>query len=231
MADDAPDLLAALDRHTALLERTVAGLDDLGGPSRCAGWTRGHVVTHVARNGEAIGRLVRATLDGTGDPMYASSEARDAEIDDGAARDRDTQLEDLRRTATAVRAQLDELGPGHGGRLLERTPGVALVRSEDLPYMRLREVVIHHVDLDAGFGFADIEPELLQLFIDRKVALLRRDDDAPDLTLRSAEGDEWTVGTGSSEVTGSRAGLLAWLTRGDASGVSADPLPHLEQVG
>ncbi len=231
MADDAPDLLAALDRHTALLDRTVADLDDIGAPSLCAGWTRGHVVTHVARNAEAIGRLVRATVDGTGDPMYASSEARDAEIDAGAGRDRDAQLEDLRRTAATVRVELDQLGPEHAGRLLERTPGVALVRSEDLPYMRLREVVIHHVDLDAGFGFADIEPELLTLFIDRKVGLLRRDDDAPDLTLRSTEGEEWTVGTGASEVTGSRAGLLAWLTRGDTSGVSADPLPHLGQVG
>ncbi len=231
MAADAPDLLAALDHHTALFERTVAGLDDLGGPSLCAGWTRGHVVTHVARNGEAIARLVRATVDGTGEPMYASSAGRDAEIDAGAGRDADAQLEDVRRTAAAVRAELDQLRPEHAGRLLERTPGVALVRSEDLPYMRLREVVVHHVDLDAGFGFADIEPELLALFIDRKVGLLRRDEDAPDLTLRTPDGDEWTVGSGAAAVTGSRAGLLAWLTRGDASGVSATPLPHLEQVG
>ncbi|WP_299445386.1 maleylpyruvate isomerase family mycothiol-dependent enzyme [uncultured Phycicoccus sp.] len=231
MASSEPDLLALLDRHTELLDRTVAGLDDLGAPSLCAGWTRGHVVTHLARNAEAIGRLVRAAVDGTGDTMYASSADRDAEIEAGAGRDLESQREDLLRTAAAVRADLGRLRPEHAGRLLERTPGVVLVASEDLPYMRLREVVIHHVDLDAGFGFADLEPELLALLIDRKVGLLRRDDDVPDMTLRSAEGDEWSLGAGTVEVRGSRAGLLAWLTRGHTAGVTADPLPHLQQVG
>lgn len=231
MASPEPDLLTLLDRHTARLDSTIAALDDVRAPSLCQGWTRGHVLAHLARNAEAIGRLVRAAVDGTGETMYSSPTGRDAEIEAGAGRDLGTQREDVAHTAAAVRDALSRLRPEHAGQLLERTPGVVLVSSEDLVYMRLREVAIHHVDLDAGFGFADIEPELLALFIERKVGLLRADHDAPDMTLRSAEGDEWSVGTGAVDVRGTRADLLAWLTRGHTSGVSADPLPRLEQVG
>lgn len=231
MAPPEPELLALLDRHTARLDSTIAALDDVRAPSLCQGWTRGHVLAHLARNAEAVGRLVRAAVDGTGETMYASPAGRDAEIEAGAGRDLGTQREDVARTAAAVREALGRLGPEHGGRLLERTPGVVLASSEDLVYLRLREVAIHHVDLDAGFGFADLEPELLALLIERKVGLLRADHDTPDLTLRSAEGDQWSVGTGTVEVRGTRADLLAWLTRGHTAGVSADPLPRLGQVG
>jgi maleylpyruvate isomerase len=93
--------------------------------------------------------------------------------------------------------------------------------------MRLREVTWHHVDLDAGFGFADLEPELQRLFLEEEVERLRGEDDAPDMTLRSTEGDEWTVGMGSIEVRGDRAALLGWLARGLTEGVAADPLPTL----
>ena len=61
-------------------------------------------------------------------------------------------------------AALPRLGPDHHGIRLERTPGVHLMRAARIPFLRLREVVYHHVDLDAGFTFVHVEPWLVQLF-------------------------------------------------------------------
>ena len=62
--------------------------------------------------------------------------------------------------------------------------------------MRLREVVFHHVDLAAGFGFGDVDPELQRVLLAEEVRRLRACDPPPDLTLRTPDGDEWTVGRG-----------------------------------
>ena len=70
----------------ALFEQTVMRLDDLREPSRLPGWTRGHVVTHVARNAEGLCRLLRWARTGIETPMYPSIQARDAAIEAGAGR-------------------------------------------------------------------------------------------------------------------------------------------------
>jgi maleylpyruvate isomerase len=224
-----PDLLAALDRQTARLEATTERLDDVAAPSLCEGWSRGHVLTHLARNGEGIAALVRAAVDDSGETMYASAEARNADIDAGAGRPVEEQARDVRDTAAAVGAELRRLRPEHGETRLERVPGVRFIPARHLPFMRLREVVYHHVDLDAGFGFADVDAPLLVVFLDDEVKRLRRCDPAPDLTIRTTEGDEWTVGLGTTTVSGDRASVLGWLARGLTDGVSADPLPHLPE--
>jgi maleylpyruvate isomerase len=224
-----PDLLAALDRQTARLEATTDRLDDVSSPSLCEGWSRGHVLTHLARNAEGIAALVRAAVDDSGETMYASAEARDADIDAGAGRPVEEQARDVRDTAAAVGAELRRLRPEHGETRLERVPGVRFIPARHLPFMRLREVVYHHVDLDAGFGFADVDAPLLVVFLDDEVKRLRRCDPAPDLTIRTTEGDEWTVGLGTTTVSGDRASVLGWLARGLTDGVSADPLPHLPE--
>ena len=227
--DTRPDLLEALDRQTARLEATTERLDDVAAPSLCEGWSRGHVLTHLARNAEGIAALVRAAVDDSGETMYASAEARDADIDAGAGRPVEEQARDVRDTAAAVGSELRRLRPEHGETRLERVPGVRFIPARHLPFMRLREVVYHHVDLDAGFGFADVDAPLLVVFLDDEVKRLRRCDPAPDLTIRTTEGDEWTVGLGTTTVSGDRASVLAWLARGLTDGVSADPLPHLPE--
>lgn len=226
MATDV-DVLALLDLHTARLEATADALDDVTGPSRCAGWTRGHVLTHLARNAEAIERMVGAAVDGSGAAMYPSDEARDADIDAGAARDAATQAADLRATDRAVAGALARLGPEHADRMVERTPGGRLVPAGRLAFMRLREVVLHHLDLDADFALGDVEPALVGVLLDEEVARLRAVDDPPDLTLRAPDGSQWTVGVGTTTVSGTPAALLGWLARGLTDSVTGDPLPRL----
>ncbi|MBM6399512.1 maleylpyruvate isomerase family mycothiol-dependent enzyme [Phycicoccus sonneratiae] len=222
-----PDLLSLVAVHTDRLVATTRGLDDVAAPSLCEGWTRGHVASHVARNADGLVRLVRSAVDGTRDTMYGSREERNADIEAGAARSASELADDLERSAEALAPELARLHPEHADHPLERTPGDIRGRAADIPLMRVRELTWHHVDLDAGFGFADLEPELLALFLEDEVARLRDLDDAPDVTLRSSEGDEWTVGVGTAEVSGDRAALLGWLARGLTDGVTADPLPRL----
>ncbi len=221
------DLLAAIDEHTARLVSDARACDDLAAPSLCEGWTRDHVLCHLARNAEALVRLVGAAVDGTGQTMYDSPESRDAEIDAGVGREASVVVADVEGTAAALAPQLRRLTPEHRDLVLERTPGGPTFRGGMLPFMRLREVVYHHVDLDLGFGFGDLEGDLQVMFIENELGRQRGGQAPPSLTIRTHEGDDWSLGNGASRIAGSRAGVLTWLARQDASGVHADDLPDL----
>jgi maleylpyruvate isomerase len=223
------DLLAAIDEHTARLVSDARACDDLSAPSLCEGWSRDHVLNHLARNAEALSRLVRAAVDGSGETMYASPERRDSDIDDGVGRAPDVVVGEVEETAVPLSHDLRRLSPEHRDVVLERTPGGPTFKGGMLPFMRLREIVYHHVDLDLGFGFDDLEGDLQVLFIENELKRQQGAPGAPALTLRSDEGDVWTLGDGNDDapVTGSRAGILRWLARQDPSGVRAETLPEL----
>jgi maleylpyruvate isomerase len=227
MDPTSPDVVDAVGAHTERLLRTARALDDPGAPSLCAGWTRGHVLSHVARNADGLCALVRAAVDGTGETMYSSARARDADIDAGADRPLGKLVADVEHTAAELATQLPRLDAAHAGIRLERTPGVFLIPAARIPFMRLRELVFHHVDLDAGFVFADVDADILAMLVTHEVQRLRDGDDAPDMTLRTPDGDEWTTGLGTASVTGTAAALLGWLGRGLTHGVAGDPLPRL----
>lgn len=227
------DLLAAIDDHTARLVADARTIDDLAAPSLCEGWSRDHVLNHIARNAEAIRRLVAAAVDGTGEPMYASPESRDSDIDDGVGRPLADVATDVEQTASSLAGELIRLTPDHADTVLERTPGGPTFKGGMLPFLRLREVVYHHVDLDIGFGFDQLDGDLQVLFIDNEVKRQRGADPAPSLTIRSDEGDVWSLddsdATDASDaiVVGTRAGILHWLARQDATGVRGETLPDL----
>ena len=158
-----------LPSETERLVATAERLGDLGvrAPSLCAGWTRGHVLTHLARNAEALSRVCAAVLTGEPDTMYDSVEARDADIEAGAAHGlRPSSPRTCGRRRRRLAPQISRLGVEHVGTTVERVPGGQLISAERVPFMRLREVVWHHVDLDAGYGFEETPDELVHLFLD-----------------------------------------------------------------
>lgn len=225
--------LSLVAEHTARLVATARGLEDVSAASLCEGWTRGHVLTHVARNAEAVGRLAQWAVTGEPQPMYpGGTQARDADIAAGAGRPPGEQVEDLATTAEALAPRLEALsGPLATDRVEMR--GGLQVEARTLPFLRLRELVFHHVDLDAGFTFEDVEDDLVHRFVDDAVTRLRRHPKAPRLELRSSPGGSWSVAGESGHratVTGTPAGLLLWLARRDPAGVRVDgPLPELPQ--
>jgi uncharacterized protein (TIGR03083 family) len=101
---DADDVLADLKSATRRLLDGMAGLTDEAAtqPSLLPGWSRGHVLTHLARNAEGSTRLLTWARTGVPSYEYESAEARAAEIEAGAGRPAEVLIEDVRRTAAAL---------------------------------------------------------------------------------------------------------------------------------
>ena len=226
-SDVTPEHLAAATERVVCTAASLRN-DAVLAPSLCTGWSRGHVLSHIARNADALGRVCDAALNGADVTMYAANDVRDAEIDAGSRRSAAELAEDVRVTAERLAPEIARIGPEHADLTVERTPGGVRIPVERVPFMRLRELVYHHVDLDAGYTFDQVDPDLLALFLDDTVGRLGADADAPAMTITTDEGDHHVIGGGGVSVTGSRAGVLLWLARGRADGVRCDDdLPQL----
>lgn len=235
-----------LEHIKAETERVVATAGSLSNdavlaPSLCAGWSRGHVLSHLARNAEALERVCAAAAFGTGQTMYESDESRNAEVAAGARRSAGVLADDVRVTAEQLARALASLGPQHASMAVPRTPGGRPIPVGSLRFLRLRELVFHHVDLDAGYGFEQLAPPLAQLFLDDAVTRLvaqRAASDADPLELETEEGSTYVIAPVGPErptavrVTGSRAAMLLWLARGIERGLASNaPLPDLPNGG
>ena len=80
--------LEMLAESTASLVASAGLLTDeqARGPSLLPGWTRGHLLTHVARNAEGGTRLLGWARTGVPSYEYRSVTARAAAIEEGAGR-------------------------------------------------------------------------------------------------------------------------------------------------
>ncbi|MFF3486107.1 maleylpyruvate isomerase family mycothiol-dependent enzyme [Streptomyces sp. NPDC002701] len=226
MNDHVRDLASVRDATERLLS-AVAERDnaDVTEPSRLPGWSRGHVLAHLARNADALVNVLE------GRPMYVSADARDADIERDAPRPLEAQLTDLRDSA----ARFQEAGaaPADWSRTVELRNGVtdAAVR---VPFRRWIEVELHHVDLGIGYELEDLPEE----FTERETAFLAdRFAGHPGVPpTRVTDGTRaWSTGRrseGGAEVTvtGPAPALLGWLAGrrdGAALLVEGGPLPVL----
>ena len=109
---------------------------------------------------------------------------------------------------------------------------VSRVLGGRLPTLRLMEVVFHHVDLDAGYTFADADPGFVKRATTIAIERCMASGQAPSITLRRDEGEVSSIDDGAQDGTGSNAALLLWLARGDGGGLSSEaPLPQLPSWG
>lgn len=230
-------MITHLCTQTDLLLSTVRTLDDeaVRGPSRLPGWTRGHVLTHIARNADGFANVAGSAVTGRITPMYLSVEARDADIDAGAGRSAADLEADVESSAERLLAQLAAV-PADRLDLQVPSGRGPLVSVATVPWTRTREVVYHHIDLAAGFTFADVPDELLRMGLEECSPRLADAAPGARLTCAFADGErlELTVGDGAVPVRGHAADVLAWLTgRGDGSALETDgqPLPALPSWG
>jgi maleylpyruvate isomerase len=196
---------------------------DLAADSGLPGWSRAHVVAHLARNADALVNLLTWARTGVETPMYPSREVRDAGIETTAA-----QLpEELRADYAAACARLAvaiETMPASAWTAQVRSGQGKEIPATDVPWMRAKEVWVHGVDLRAGLTFADLPPDLCTALVDEVLALFASRDQALDATIVATDVDR-TWGTGAARVKGPVAAIAAWLTRSDASGLSGDVPP------
>jgi len=194
--------LPVLDAATNRLVRSLEGITDtdVSRPSLLPGWTVGHVATHIARNADGLVRLVEWARTGVVTPMYESMQAREADIAAGAHRPAAELVADVVTSADGLRAAFVALA-GSAEPALERLlvfgappPGTAPdTPARTIPFRRLQEVEIHHVDLGLDdYGPHDWPPE----FVERQLLFLHGRTGAVDVVGHPADVLLWRLGRG-----------------------------------
>lgn len=156
------EALAWVTRGTELLRVELAGLDEqsLHAPSELPGWTRKHLLAHLAANAEALGNLVHWARTGERTPMYASTGQRAADIEAGAQIEGPELVAWFERSAVQLDADWAELTDEQWQREVVTAQGLTRAAAE-IPWMRSREVLVHAVDLGTGRTFADLPADFL----------------------------------------------------------------------
>jgi maleylpyruvate isomerase len=220
-------LRARVAAATVVLRTSAERLSDEQArePSLLPGWSRGHLLTHLARNADSLRNLLTWARTGVKTPQYSSPQERSEGIERGAGRPAAELLADLDESAAA----LDVAAAG--------LPEAAWAAQVGTPWghagwftlwRRLTEVEIHHVDLGLGYSPADwpeafatysLEQTASQFADERSPALVLRASDAPVVVRIGPPADQ-----PATTVTGPARALLAWLTgRSAGDGLSAEP--------
>ncbi|GAA5127553.1 maleylpyruvate isomerase family mycothiol-dependent enzyme [Pseudonocardia adelaidensis] len=229
---DAAVTLPWMGSGTELITRAVDALPDdaLRAPSALPGWSRAHVVAHVARNAEALTRLATWARTGVETPMYPSREHRAAEIESSAQAPVDVLRAELVTTAEELDAALAALDDITWRAEVRSALGRPIPAAE-IPWMRVREVWLHAVDLDAGVSVADVAPDVVDTLLDDSTGTLSAADGCPSAVLAPGDRERtWTLGPASDhpvQIRGSAAQVLGWLVGrgGTVEAVAADGAP------
>jgi maleylpyruvate isomerase len=222
------DLLPEANRR---LVRTADGLadDELTAPSGLPGWSRAHVLAHLALNAEALTGVLHGIVEGRRVPMYPSQDVRDGEIDELAAKDPAAIRSRLLGSGTELSDAIAGVPDDRWDTTVERVPDGRTFPAGAVPGMRLREVEIHHVDLAAGYDRTSWTPAFAEHVLD--ALLVRGGASAPFSAYASDLGRTWTYGEAGPTVTGTGRDLAWWLTgRGAGEGLSSES-GELPQVG
>ncbi|WP_316667833.1 maleylpyruvate isomerase family mycothiol-dependent enzyme [uncultured Propionibacterium sp.] len=200
-------------------------------PSALPGWSRAHVATHLARSADALARLAEFAPDGVGIPLYLSDRDRFTDIERGAERRAlDLQI-DLDTSAGRLHRSFNKIGVSPGTTLVGLGGG-RLVRLDLLPLARLREVLLHHVDLDCGFSIIDADDDIARWVLGWTCYWLTDDENLPALQIESTSGFHARLGARGRPIPvgGSDALLLGWLTgRLPGHHPALDELPELPE--
>jgi len=211
------DLAGARRAHAALCTE-VSGLTDEQArrPSLLAGWTVGHVLTHLARNADSFTGLFTSAQQGeVADQYPGGDEQRDHDIATGAARSAAALVDDLvaacRRLEDAWTGTSEQAWATGIGRTRQGELGLAAI-----VVRRWREVEVHHADLGLGFSWHDWSDDYVNLELELSanrlaprlagaIALRLEPTDAVGVWIIEAAPVERTL------VRGTRHELLAWI--------------------
>ncbi|MEU4194664.1 maleylpyruvate isomerase family mycothiol-dependent enzyme [Kribbella sp. NPDC026611] len=218
--------MAVTDVHSAAdrLLTLVADVDDAAAraDSGLPGWSRGHVITHIANFSEAMTRQVEEALQGRLVEVYDGGRpARDAAIEAGADRSAADLKSHLTQAVTALLTSWDKVSPTDW-------PLPILHRNSNLSaglQATWRELTIHTTDLDLGVTAASWSEDFCTHLLD---FLRPRTPDNTHLILQSPTVT-WENGTGEEiRLVGALTDLTAWYAGRQAPGpITGDPVPDL----
>ncbi len=211
---------------------TAGSVDDVAaaGPSLLPDWDRSMVLTHLAANADGIRRAVEAAAKGEVGEVYPGGRpARNAEIEAGRARPARELEERLRRACEQLAAALESASDGIWEATAVHPSGEVRI-GPGLVVARLREVEVHHVDLDYGYEprdwpFGWVLEEMDRAMIDLPSRL------PPGMAVVLTAGDagqHWVAGSGDGvEIVGTTNDLFAWVT-GRSPSVGEQECPPLK---
>ncbi|ANN20713.1 maleylpyruvate isomerase [Amycolatopsis orientalis] len=216
--------------------RVVRGLDEeaVHAPSALPGWTRAHLLSHLARNADGLANLLTWAKTGVETPMYAGEAARDDDIEKGAYRSAEEIAEDVVGSAARL-VEVAESLPDDAWWVRVRARQGREIPAEFVLWLRLSETAIHLADLDFGYDFdrvADLLGDEFDTVVGNAIGMYA--GELPAVLLIAAEENgyrhEWRMSEGELEpLTGTRGEVLAWITgRSDGSTLDgvAPPLPN-----
>jgi maleylpyruvate isomerase len=232
----AAELGPRVDAATQRLLQTAAGITDERArePSGLPGWTRGHVLTHLARNADSLRNLLIWAHTGVETPQYPSAGARDRGIEDGAARPAAELIDDVEMSAAALAAEAAILADAGWAAEVHGMGGHPHQAWYTL-WRRLTEVEFHHVDLHAGYGPDQWPEDFAVQSLERVSANFSRPDCPAAVLVSRDSGQTHRIGPAEAEPTAQISGptraLLAWLTgRGAGTGLAVDPAGPLPSL-
>ena len=207
--------LAWSDHGTELCRKAIAELDEASYqvPSLLAGWSRRHLVAHLAANAEALSRLVSWARTGQENRMYSSPEQRSADIEAGAKLSGRELTAWFDQSAGELTVAMEALPAGAWQAEVVTAQGRAVPAAET-PWMRSREVLVHAVDLGTGLAFADL-PDAFLAALRADITGKRGPENVPDVRGSAADVTAYLAGRPFSGVTmpdgGSPPELSTWL--------------------
>jgi maleylpyruvate isomerase len=212
---------------TRMLLTDLVALPDqaLDAPTALPGWTRRYLLAHVAANAGALRNLVHWARTGEERRMYASNEQRDADIATGARLPAVELRAWIDSSAQALAADLDAM-PGQAWDAKVITAQGLTRGASEIPWMRVREVYVHAIDLGAGSQWTDLPAEFLTALLDDVTARRSAKGGGPALAVAATDtGHTWeVVGTGAAiPVSAPLADLSAYLTGRPAPELRAAP--------
>jgi maleylpyruvate isomerase len=198
-------------------QRLLGSLDTLTDaqcrePSLLPGWTRGHVLSHLARNAESHALMFSAATRGEESEQYPGGKpVRDAAIANGANRSAAELVADVRVTIYALEAAwasaTSTTWAGHG--IKSHSDG-SRVPIPTLVLMRWCESEVHHADLNLGFTWRDWNPLFVRYDLDRQTMAWRARKPMgltvlPDAVLRLSPNERLAWMYGRTSVPGMQA--------------------------
>jgi maleylpyruvate isomerase len=233
-AAKAAQLGQRVDVATARVLATIARLSDEQArePSSLPRWSRGHVLTHLARNADGLANLLIWARTGVVTPQYPSLQVRDEEIEVGAGRPARELIVDFADSATAFNDEVARLRDPDWAVEVRGMRGAPHAAWFTL-WRRLSELEIHHLDLDAGYRSVDWPADFARESLQRVTGDFTGPDSPAALLHAADDGSEHRIGPREQApavtITGPSHALLAWLigrsSGGDLVATPAGPLP------
>ncbi|MFD5517599.1 maleylpyruvate isomerase family mycothiol-dependent enzyme [Streptomyces sp. NPDC127066] len=207
------DTLEEVTRSGTRITATLDALTDLEmrAPTMLAGWTRGHVITHLSHGVDAYRRLLAGARTGMEPAPRADAEALARAVREGADRPAAELVADLRSRLAYLAEDVTSMPAERWDTLVTALAGWRHPAWYTL-HRCWRELETHHVDLNVGYRTTDWPSTYVTWALDDTIAALA----ALDFPVARVEaldlGRSWTLSPTGPDITGSGHALLGWLS-------------------